>query len=137
MALSGKGRRVQDDKWIDDLSNCKTFFVAKGRMPNQRDDDVAERRLGKWIVRNKVSERGNNSERKQLMRRETPPAFEDNSSRVQVDKWMNNLANCKKFFVAKGRMPNKKADDVDERRLGKWNNNNKSRKEEPTANANS
>jgi len=36
MVLSGKvftGFRVQDVKWIDNLENCKTFFVVEGRMP--------------------------------------------------------------------------------------------------------
>jgi len=41
-------------------------------MPNQRAGDVDERRLGKWIKNNKVSEGGTNSEREQLMSREIP-----------------------------------------------------------------
>ena len=72
LAFEDNSSRVQDDKWIDNLANCKTFFVAEGRMPNQRAGDVDERRLGKWIKNNKVSEGGTISECEQLMRREIP-----------------------------------------------------------------
>jgi hypothetical protein len=49
------------------------------------------------------------------MKREIPLAFKDNS-----DKWIDNLANCKTFIDTKGRMPNQRAGDVDESRLGRW-----------------
>ena len=48
------------------------------------------------------------------MRSEIPLTFKDNS-----DKWIDNLANCKTFIDIEGRMLNQRADDVDERRLGK------------------
>ncbi len=118
--------QVQDDKWIDNLANCRTFFVAAGRMPNRRADNVVERSLGLWIANNKYVYGGTNSDREQLMRREIPLAFEANIGRqLQDDKWIDNLANCKTFFVAAGRMPNRRADNVDKRRLGTWIANNK------------
>ncbi len=39
MALSGKvftGRRVQVNKWMDNLASAKTFIDTEGRMPNKR-----------------------------------------------------------------------------------------------------
>ena len=120
MALSGKVSAGRLNKWIANLANCKTFTDTEGRMPNKRAGDVDETRLGKWIENNKASEGGTNSEREQLMRREIPLTFKDNS-----DKWIDNLANCKTFIDTEGRMPNTRAGDVDERRLGKWIANNK------------
>jgi hypothetical protein len=79
MALSGKlftGRQVQVDEWIDNLSRAKMFIDTKERMPSHRAVDVEERRLGNWIVTNKVRERGTNSEREDLMKREIPLAID-------------------------------------------------------------
>jgi hypothetical protein len=78
MALSGKvftGRQVQVDEWIDNLSRAKTFIDTEGRMPSQRAGDAEERRRAHWIANNKKKERGTNSERDQLMKREIPLAF--------------------------------------------------------------
>ena len=44
-------------------------------MPNQIADNVEERHLRIWIAHNKSYEKGTNSEREQLMRREIPLAF--------------------------------------------------------------
>ena len=87
-------------------------------MPNQRAGDVDERRLRIWIVNNKVSEGGTSSERKQLMRREILLACENNWP--QDNKWNNNLTKVKLFISTEGRIPNRRAGDVDERRLGIW-----------------
>ncbi len=127
MALSGKeklpgkvfsGRPVQDDKWRDNLASAKTFIDTEERMPKKSAGDVEERRLGNWIVSNKSSEKGTNSKREQLMRREIPLAFVDNSRPVQDVKWGDNLASAKTFIDTEERMPNKRAGDVEERRLG-------------------
>ena len=120
LAFEDNRSRVQDVKWIDNLACAKSFIVAKGRMPIQRVGDADERSLGRWFTNNKVSEGGTNSEREQLMRREIPLVFEDNSSRVQDVKWIDNLASAKSFIVAEGRMPKSNAGDADERSLGRW-----------------
>ena len=52
------------------------FIDTKERMPSHRAVDVEERRLGNWIVTNKVRERGTNSEREDLMKREIPLAID-------------------------------------------------------------
>ena len=78
MALSGKvftGRRVQVNKWMDNLASAKTFIDTEGRMPNKRAGDAEERRRGQWIATFKQKEGGTNSEHEQLMRREIPLAF--------------------------------------------------------------
>ena len=62
-----------------------------------------------------------------LMRREIPLAFVDNSRPVQDVKWRDNLASAKTFIDTEGRMPSKKVGDVEERRLGRWIDNNKSK----------
>jgi hypothetical protein len=127
MALSGKvgkkktaGKPVQVDNWMNNLASAKTFIDTEGRMPKSKAGDAEERRRGQWIAYYKHKEGGTNSEREQLMRREIPLTFKDNS-----DKWIDNLANCKTFIDIEGRMLNQRADDVDERRLGKWIVNNK------------
>ena len=75
MALSGKVSPGSLNNWIDNLASAKTFIDTKERMPNKIAGDVEERRLGIWIVNNKFSEKGTNSEREQLMRREIPLAL--------------------------------------------------------------
>jgi hypothetical protein len=118
-------RPVQDVKWRDNLASANTFIDTEGRMPSNKADDVEERRLGRWIARYKSKEKGTNSERDQLMRREIPLAFVDNSHPVKDVKWRGNLASAKTFIDTEGRMPSDKADDVEERRLGRWIDNNK------------
>jgi hypothetical protein len=103
-----------------------SFIDTEERMPNKRAGDVEERCLGIWIMNNKFSEKGTNSERAQLMRREIPLAFVDNSRPVQDVKWRDNLASAKTFIDTEERMPNKRAGDVEERRLGSWIVSNKS-----------
>ena len=63
------------DKWNDNLARAKTFIDTEGRMPNQRAGDADEKFLGGWIAGNKRKEKGTNSERELLMKREIPLAF--------------------------------------------------------------
>jgi hypothetical protein len=75
MALSGKVSTGRHNMWIDNLASAKTFIDTEGRMPKQRAGNVDERSLGRWIAKSKHTEKGTNSEREQLMRREIPLAF--------------------------------------------------------------
>jgi hypothetical protein len=59
------------------------------------------------------------------MRSEIPLAFEDNRRPTQDVKWRDNLANAKTFIDTEDRMPNKRAGDVEEKRLGSWIHTNK------------
>jgi len=124
LAFMDNSRPDQDVKWRDILASAKTFIDTKERMPKKIADDVEERRLGNWIANNKFSEKGTNSEREQLMRREIPLAFVEYSRPDQDVKWIDNLASAKTFIDTKERMPNQRAGDVDERRLGIWIANN-------------
>ena len=45
---------------------------------------------------------------------------------------MDKLASVKSFIVTEGRMPNRRAGDVEERSLGQWIAKIKIKKEEPT-----
>jgi hypothetical protein len=137
MALLGKeklpgkvfsSRPVQDVKWRDNLGSAKTFIDTEERMPNMRAGDVEEKRLRSWIAHYKSSEKGTNSECEQLMRRGILLAFVDNSRPVHDVKWHDNLASAKTFIDTEERMPNKRAGDVEERRLGNWIVSNKSSK---------
>jgi hypothetical protein len=122
MTLSGKVSPGRLNNWIDNLASAKTFIDTKERMLKKKAGDVEERRLGNWIANNKGYEEGTNSEREQLMRREIPLAFVDNTHPVN---WIDNLA-TKTFIDTKERMLKKRAGDVEERRLGIWiANNNK------------
>ena len=69
------GRPTEDVKWRDNLASAKTFIDTEKRMPNARAGDVEEKRLGSWIASNKKNEKGTNSERELLMKREIPLAF--------------------------------------------------------------
>jgi len=125
MAISGKVSTGRLNKWRDNLASAKMFIDTKERMPNQIADDVEERCLRIWIAHNTSYEKGTNSEREQLMRREIPLAFADNSCPDQYIKWCDNLASAKMFIDTKERMPNKIAGDVEERRLRTWIANKK------------
>ena len=87
MAISGKVSTGRLNKWRDNLASAKTCIDTKERMPNKIAGDVEERRLGIWIANNKGYEKGTNSEREQLMRRQILLAFVDNSHPVQDVKW--------------------------------------------------
>ena len=121
----GKHYKPRDDDWIDNLARAKTFIDTKGRMPSQRAGDADERQREKWIVNNKQKEKGTNSDRDQLMRREIPLAFVSNRVQSDMDKWIDNLARAKTFIDTEGRMPSQIAGDADERQRGKWIVNNK------------
>jgi hypothetical protein len=129
----GKKRTVggkaghQAQKWRENLASAKTFIVTEKRMPNTRAGDVEEKRLGSWIDNNKRKEKGTKSERELLMKSEIPLAFEDNSHPAQDVKWRDNLASAKTFIVTEKRMPNTRAGDVEEKRLGVWIHNNKNK----------
>jgi len=135
MALSGKviaaehranvGRPVQDVKWRDNLASAKTFIDTEKRIPNRRAGDVEEKRLGCWILKDKKNVKGTNSERELLMKSEIPLAFEDVGRPVQDVKWRGNLASVKTFIDTEKRIPNARAGDVEEKRLGCWIANNK------------
>jgi len=115
---------VDVNKWNDKLASVKSFIAVKGRMPNKRAGDADEICLGKWIARNKNSQKGTSSKREQLMRREVPLTFEA-IDRVDVNKWNDKLASVKSFIAVNGRMPCTRAGDADERCLGKWIAQNK------------
>ena len=86
MAISGKVSTGRLNKWRDNLASAKTFIDTKERMPNQRAGDVEERCLRIWIANNKGYEKGTNSEREQLMRREVPLFFMDPKIKQRVIK---------------------------------------------------
>jgi hypothetical protein len=44
----------------------------------------------------------------------------ENNYSQRLHKWMDNLASAKTFIDTKGRMPNKRAGDAEERRRGQW-----------------
>jgi G:T/U-mismatch repair DNA glycosylase len=94
-------------------------------MPHVRAGDVEEKRLGNWIANNKNKEKGTNSEREQLMKSEIPLAFEYNDRQVRDVKWRDYLASAKTFIDTENRIPNTRAGDVEEKRLGIWIVNNK------------
>jgi hypothetical protein len=117
--------KVQVDKWIDNLARAKTFIDTEGRMPSQRAGDADERFLGKWITKNKIKDRGTNSNREQLMMLEIPLAFDSSRVQFEMDKWMDNLAKAKTFIDTEGRMPSQRAGDAEERHRGQWIASNK------------
>jgi hypothetical protein len=75
--LAFDGGRVQSDmvKWMDNLTRVKTFIDTERRMPRENSGDADEKQLGRWIAANKFKEKGTNSERDKLMRRDIPLAF--------------------------------------------------------------
>jgi hypothetical protein len=75
LAFEDNSHPAQDVKWRDNLASAKTFIVTEKRMPNKRAGGVEEKRLGGWIASNKKNEKGTNSERELLMKREIPLAF--------------------------------------------------------------
>ena len=83
-ALAGKVKVFTGflNKWREHLASAKTFIDTKERMPKKIAGAVEERRLGIWIANNKRYEGGTNSEREQLMMREIPLTFVDNSHPV-------------------------------------------------------
>jgi hypothetical protein len=72
---SNRGRPIQVDEWIDNLTRVKTFIDTERRMPRENSGDADEKQLGRWIAANKFKEKGTNSERDKLMRRDIPLAF--------------------------------------------------------------
>ena len=107
-------------KWMDNLTRVKTFIDTERRMPRENSGDADEKQLGRWIAANKFKEKGTNSERDKLMRRDIPLAFD--GGRVQSDmvKWMDNLTRVKTFIDTERRMPRENSGDADEKQLGRW-----------------
>jgi hypothetical protein len=66
---------ISADKWNDNLARAKTFIDTKRRMPDQRAGDADERQCRQWIKNNKKREKGTNSKREKLMKREIPLTF--------------------------------------------------------------
>jgi len=62
-------------EWLDILERVMTFIATKGRKPRERSSDTDEKYLANWIQLHKRKERGTNSEREQLMRRDIPSVF--------------------------------------------------------------
>jgi len=98
------GGRVQSDmvKWIDNFARVKTFIDTEERMPSKKNGDADEKQHARWIKNNRFHEKGTNSEREQLMRRDIPLVFV--GGRVQSDmvKWIDNLSRVKTFIDTKG-----------------------------------
>jgi hypothetical protein len=62
-------------EWPDILERVMTFIATKGRKPRERSSDTDEKYLANGIQLHKRKERGTNSEREQLMRRDIPSVF--------------------------------------------------------------
>jgi hypothetical protein len=75
--LAFEDGRVQSGmvKWMDNLTRVKTFIDTEGRMPRENTGDADEKHLGRWMAANKRKEKGTNSERKKLMKKNIPLAF--------------------------------------------------------------
>jgi hypothetical protein len=127
------GGRVQSGmvKWMDNLTRVKTFIDTEGRTPSKKSGDADEKQLGEWISNSKRKEKGTNSEREKLMKKNIPLAFEDGRVQSDMVKWMDNLTRVKTFIDTEGRMPRENTGDADEKQLGRWMAANK-RKEKGT-----
>jgi hypothetical protein len=127
------GGRVQSGmvKWMDNLTRVKTFIDTEGRTPSKKSGDADEKQLGEWISNSKRKEKGTNSEREKLMKKNIPLAFEDGRVQSDMVKWMDNLTRFKTFIDTEGRMPRENTGDADEKQLGRWMAANK-RKEKGT-----
>jgi hypothetical protein len=71
----GPSTKPQDDEWPVILERVMTFIATKGRKPRVKSSDTDEKKLAFWIDLHKRKERGTNSEREQLMRRDIPSVF--------------------------------------------------------------
>jgi len=65
------------DGWRDVLERVMMFIATEGRKPRERCSDSNEKKLAGWIKTNKKKEKGTNSERDQMMRRDIPSVFID------------------------------------------------------------
>jgi hypothetical protein len=96
-------------------------------MPDQRAGDADERQCGLYIKNNKEREKGTNSKRGKLMKREIPLTFANSRVQSDMDTWNDNLTRAKMFIDTEGRMPDQRAGDADERQCGQWIMNNRKR----------
>ena len=74
-AKPGPSTKPHDDEWPDILERVMTFIATEGRKPRERSSDTDDKYLANWIQLHKRKERGTNSEREQLMRRDIPSVF--------------------------------------------------------------
>jgi len=74
-AKPGPSTKPHDDEWPDILERVMTFIATEGRKPRERSSDTDDKYLANWIRLHKRKERGTNSEREQLMRRDIPSVF--------------------------------------------------------------
>jgi hypothetical protein len=63
------------DGWRDVLEKVMMFIATEGRKPIEQSSDANEKKLANWINNNKRKEKGTNSERDQMMRRDIPSVF--------------------------------------------------------------
>ena len=94
----------------------RTYVALYGTYPNTRSPDAEERRLGNWVITQRVWCKTGKLTKTQIKLLEEIPGWE---WRV-VLKWEDRYRELKAFVKAHGNYPNSHSPDLEESGLGDW-----------------
>lgn len=103
------------DVWDERLTRTAAFYSENKRLPSANSSDLAERRLGNWLVAVKHKRGAESAERIQSLDARLPVW-----RKTQDDFWHERLDSVAAFVVERGRFPVGKSTDADERKNGIW-----------------
>ena len=106
--------------WDANFKAVRAFTNERGRVPSQGSEDDHERRLGRWVVRQRQRLRGTDRNRAPLSSREraaleTLPGFAEGSG----DAWATMFSRVKAFVAEHGALPRRNGTGS-QRELAHW-----------------
>jgi hypothetical protein len=114
--------RDLDSNWWVNYEQVKEFEKLNGRLPIEGSDDPEEKRLGKWCIRQRSSERGAKCEgRLSVERRKSMDAIPSwDWYKSRKEKWQENYKRLKESVESKGWDIFERSKDSEEEALREW-----------------
>jgi superfamily II DNA or RNA helicase len=112
-----------DDKFMINIKKCDKFFIEKGRRPNSHSKNEEERGLATFLVNTSLSYKNNKNSMKDPEKKRIWENFVRKHKRHFVtdnDKWIQNCLEYVEFILINRKLPSKRSDNNEEKRLGTW-----------------
>jgi superfamily II DNA or RNA helicase len=117
-----------DDFWYKSFADLKTFIDYNKKLPCKRSSDTNEKQLGSWLTNQKNNyknkDRAMNDKIKYNLWEKFIKEYKEYLKNLD-DIWYELFAQLKEFIDKNNILPNKRSNDVDEKKLGNWLSNQK------------
>ncbi len=108
------------EKWQAKADEYAAFVAVRGRVPERRSEDPAERKLHVWMLNQRAARSGRSTSTWSPQRQAYLDRVLPGWDRDRDDTWRHHADSLAAFVAEHGRLPRQRSADTHERRLWFW-----------------